>query len=546
MTVSSESTGRKEYTGNGSLTTYAYDFLIFADTDLKVYVAGTLQTLTTDYTITGAGDDDGGNVEFVSAPANAAAIVILADIPLTQESDFQANVAFPAETMEDAVDRLTRITQQLSEKLNRAMLFAESSTFDSIALPDPVADTYLGWDNAGTGLQNNSTLPTDTTTISAFVITLLDDANAAAFMTTMGITSFIQTLLDDTTAAGARETLGVSSAKNFIVNSQFRVMQEATSITAATTPANNDDTYCADQWILLSDGNDVVDISQETTIRPDGAYSALKLLVATANKKFGILQPLEGLDAASLRGKTVSLSFEARTTTGAVIENIRAAVVSWDGTIDAITSDIISDWAVEGTNPTFATNWTAENTAADMAVTADAFAVHSIKGISVDTSGMNNLGLFIWVDDTDAALNDVLYISKVRLELGSAVTAYEADPFQRELDACQRFCYTIDAQSTPDTIGTGQQINTTNAEVPLRFPVQMRGEPALTISDASHFGLTTGAPTLMTASTVTIEEPSNQMALIDVTWTGASGAAGDCVVLATANASAKLTFSARL
>jgi len=546
MTVASESTGRKEYTGNNSLTTYAYDFLIFADSDLKVYLAGVLQTLTTHYTVTNAGEDAGGNVEFVTAPGSSVEIVILADIPFTQESDFVANVAFPAETMEDAVDKLTRLTQQLNEKLGRAIKFSESSTFEDIDLPEPSAGLALVWNGDADGLTSAAALPTDTTTISAFMITLLDDAAAGNALTTLGVTAYAQTLLDDADAPTARETLGVSSAKNFITNGQFAVAQRGTAFTAATTPANSDDVVLLDRWFLLSDGNDVVDVSQDTSVRPDGSYSSIKFLVATANKKFGIFQPLEGIDSASLRGKTVSLSFKARTTTGAVIENVRAAVVSWDSTIDAITSDIISAWAVEGTNPTLATNWTAENTAANLAVTADAFATHTIKGISVDTSSMTNLGVFIWVDDTDAATGDILNIGDVKLELGSAVTSYEPDPFQRVLDACQRFCYTIDAQSTPDTIGAGQQITTTNAEVPLRFPVQMRGEPSLTVSSAAHFGLTTGAPTLKTADAVTIEEPSNQMALIDVTWTGASGAAGDCAILASANASAKLTFDAEL
>lgn len=44
---------------------------------------------------------------------------------------------------------------------------------------------------------------------SAFVLTLLDDANAGTFMTTLGISAFIQTLMDDANAAAARTTLGL-------------------------------------------------------------------------------------------------------------------------------------------------------------------------------------------------------------------------------------------------------------------------------------------------------------------------------------------------
>lgn len=48
-------------------------------------------------------------------------------------------------------------------------------------------------------------------TTTAFAQTLLDDANAAAALTTLGISSYAQTLLDDANAGAALTTLGVSA-----------------------------------------------------------------------------------------------------------------------------------------------------------------------------------------------------------------------------------------------------------------------------------------------------------------------------------------------
>ena len=48
---------------------------------------------------------------------------------------------------------------------------------------------------------------------------------------------------------------------------------------AATVPINSDDTYLLDRWVLLSEGNDIVDVTQETTTVPDGSYAAAKIAV---------------------------------------------------------------------------------------------------------------------------------------------------------------------------------------------------------------------------------------------------------------------------
>jgi len=65
MTI--QSTNSKiSYTGNGVTTTFAYNFLISANTWLNIYIDGTLQTLTTNYSVTGVGTGSGGNVVFVN------------------------------------------------------------------------------------------------------------------------------------------------------------------------------------------------------------------------------------------------------------------------------------------------------------------------------------------------------------------------------------------------------------------------------------------------------------------------------------------------
>lgn len=252
------------------------------------------------------------------------------------------------------------------------------------------------------------------------------------------------------------QDLPQSLYRQVIINGNFDVWQRGTSFTAATTPANNDDTFLMDRWNLLSDGNDIVDVSRSTDA-PNGSKYSAKFLVATANKKFGIVYLMENLDAMKLDNQTVSLSFQAKTTTAKVINNLRCAVLSWNSTADAVTSDVVSAWAVSGTNPTWATNWTAENVAANIAITTS-WAEYSVEGITIDTASMANIAVVIWVDDTDAALNDELLISQVQLCAGSVALPFQPKSFEEELRACQRYfekSYDIDVDPGTNTT-TGQ------------------------------------------------------------------------------------------
>ena len=58
--------------------------------------------------------------------------------------------------------------------------------------------------------------------------------------------------------------------KNLLRNGDFRVVEHGTLFTATSTPANDDDTYLLDGWVNLSDGDDVVDVSQQTATAPTG------------------------------------------------------------------------------------------------------------------------------------------------------------------------------------------------------------------------------------------------------------------------------------
>ena len=136
MTVSSATT-RNSYSGNASTTAFAYGFKIFATTDLEVVIrsaAGveTIKTLSTHYSVSGAGVASGGNVTFGSAPASGETVIIRRKLTLTQGTDYVENDSFPANSHEDALDRLTMITQQIQEEVGRSL---KASTTTTITTP---------------------------------------------------------------------------------------------------------------------------------------------------------------------------------------------------------------------------------------------------------------------------------------------------------------------------------------------------------------------------------------------------------------------------
>lgn len=152
MTVST-TTARDSYTATNGQTVFPYTFRILDEEHLAVYVDDVLQTLTTDYTVSGVGDAGGGNVTLVSGLAGGESVVILRDVPIEQQIDYTPFDPFPAETHEQGLDYLTMVAQQLAEQFGRTLLLPPSSALTGIRLPVPGAGELLRWNAAGTDLE---------------------------------------------------------------------------------------------------------------------------------------------------------------------------------------------------------------------------------------------------------------------------------------------------------------------------------------------------------------------------------------------------------
>lgn len=158
MSITSE-TNRIQYSGDDGTTLFTVSFYFLADADLEVVLTvdstsvDTIQTITTEYTVSGAGDLSGGSITMITAPATGETLTIRRKVAVTQSVDYVENDPFPADTHEQALDRLTMIAQEQAEEIGRTLKSPTSSaiTDGDLTAAEIVADYYLKIDSAGTG-----------------------------------------------------------------------------------------------------------------------------------------------------------------------------------------------------------------------------------------------------------------------------------------------------------------------------------------------------------------------------------------------------------
>ena len=165
MTVTSTTTPTIQYAGNGSTTAFSTSFVFIGEGDLIVTItdsngADTVQVLTTNYTVSG-GSGAAGTVTMLVAPASGETLTIQRSTAKTQLTDYLANDSFPAESHEEALDRLTLIAQEYQEQLSRVFTASATSGVTDFEVP-AVADGYLRWNAAGTAITTSSTVEAGT------------------------------------------------------------------------------------------------------------------------------------------------------------------------------------------------------------------------------------------------------------------------------------------------------------------------------------------------------------------------------------------------
>ena len=158
--IVNDETPRRQYTASAGQTVFDFPFPFFADGDLEVYLTpngqqandtNDIQTIVTDYTVSGANTQSGGQITLTSGATAGDIVTILRIVDIDRTADYQAAGDLLAETLNAEQDTEIMISQQLREEQERSIRSQKSDVTVDMTLPSAAdrADGVLTFDTNG-------------------------------------------------------------------------------------------------------------------------------------------------------------------------------------------------------------------------------------------------------------------------------------------------------------------------------------------------------------------------------------------------------------
>jgi hypothetical protein len=327
-----------------------------------------------------------------------------------------------------------------------------------------------------------------------------------------------------TADAGGATSLGFTAGKNKIINGDFGIWQRGTTVSIP----NVTDVYGPDRFNAYVAFTGGTSSWSQQTFTPgtapvagyEGQYFARITCGSTSSyTEFG--QRIE--DVRTFAGQTVTFSFWAKAS---------ASLVFTPYIFQRYGSGGSSQTAVNGSAITLTTSWTRYTVT---------LAVPSISGKTIGT----NSSIFASLLYNSGTLNSAtIDLWGWQVEAGSTATAFQTatGTLQGELAACQRYYNRIVATGAAYAkMGNGFGISTTQGQIAIPFPVEMRVIP--TSVEFSTLGLyDTGINAI---SALTQDGSNARVGGALCTSTGLTQFR-PYILIANASASAYLAYSAEL
>jgi hypothetical protein len=221
------------------------------------------------------------------------------------------------------------------------------------------------------------------------------------------------------------------------------------SFTNATVPLNSDNNSIADNWTLLSDGNDRVNITREADA-PGGVPVRYSMKFTTAagvvNQKYGAITFAELDDALDVGSpsstKKVSASFWIKQGSIAGIKSVRAYLLNIKTATP--TNDPISAWGSgsEGSDVAFnATDWEQVGASLDVDLDAigSAWTEYKIEDVSMAGGGAGPIAMAFITDDAVIGASSSWHIAAVQINRGVRALPFLPEPVALERARCERY-----------------------------------------------------------------------------------------------------------
>lgn len=241
--------------------------------------------------------------------------------------------------------------------------------------------------------------------------------------------------------------------------------------------------YGPDRWYFMGNsGATDIGCARIDESASGNSWYSIQVKNNNAGAKFtGLIQIIEADTSIPLRGRLVNFQFRLKASSS---RNMRAAVIEWTGTKDAIAWNGTAGFT-SARNPVGnfgSATYTAGNFFVNTSLTVDAVsasiaATTSYQIVNLNatvSSSCNNLAVMIW-DESATPIAGTWNIEMVGLYDGGSTRDWlpQRNP-QQELAACQRYCYQI---PVGNYIGNSFHDGGTVIRCVIPFPVTMRTTP---------------------------------------------------------------------
>ena len=451
---------KNSHNGNGSTTNFAYQFKILQDSDLTVIIRSstgtqTVKSLSTHYTVAGAGDASGGSITFTSGntPASGETVVIRRNVPQTQAIDYIANDPFPAETHEEGLDRATMVAQQVSEEADRSIKLSRTNTMTSTEFTVGATDrankilafdttgelavtqelgTFKGNWGASTSYQVRDIVK-DTSTNNIFIANTAHTSSGSQPLTTNTDSAKWDLLVDAasaTTSASAAATSATAAANSATAaassasTASTQASNASTSASTATTKASEASTSATNAAASFDSFDDryLGAKSSDPSTDNDGdalVTGALYFNTSSNTMKNYTGSAWESLKPTSSEQTNINAVAADATDIGAVA--VKATEIGLLGTSDAIadmailgTTDVVADMNTLGTS--------AIVTDMDLLATSANVTAMGHLGTSANVTAMGVLGTSTNVTNMATVSTNIVDVNTfaVRYRIGSS------------------------------------------------------------------------------------------------------------------------------